>query len=180
MSKLPKRKPVPRKRQYVNNRDLTDAIVAYQKECAKSEKKGLPMPSMPKYIGECIIQICSRLTRGYGFDFSAYSYRDEMVADAIELCVYAVRKYNNEKSSSGAFSYLTTVAINAMKKRIGDEKKQNYIKHKNFQTRFMLHEIDGLSPDDQSEKVVSDFEDKIARQKEALTLAKDSGKKKMR
>lgn len=161
-----------RKRQYVNNRDLTDAIVAYQESCKKAEKHNKPIPTMPKYIGECIMSICNRLTKGYGFDFSAYTFRDEMISDAIEICVYAVRKYNNEKSTSGAFSYLTTVAINAMKKRIGDEKKQNYIKHKNFQTRFMLHEIDGLAPDDLSERVVNDFEDKLARQKEAMLLAK--------
>src|SRR6185503_16302806 len=126
-----------KKRNYVNNKDLTEAIVQYQKDCKKCTKNGLPEPTMPRYIGECIMSICNRLTQGFNFSFGGYSYHDEMVNDAQERCIYAVRKYNNKKSTSGAFSYLTTVAINAKKKRLKDEKKQNYIKHKWFQAQYL-------------------------------------------
>lgn len=50
-----------------------------------------------------------------------------------------------------------------MKKRINDEKKQNYIKHKNFQSLYVLGDFDGLSPNEMSDKVIDDFEAKIQR-----------------
>jgi len=161
---------MPKTRNYVNNKDLTACIVEYQKQCKIAAKAGLIQPQMPKYIGECITQICWRLTQGSGFSFGGYTYHDEMVNDAIERCVYAVMKFNAKKASSGAFSYLTMVAINAKKKRIKDEKKQNYIKHKNFQTESLFngHLLEGHKPNEMSEKVVADFETK-ADAKKALT-----------
>jgi hypothetical protein len=159
-------------RNYVNNKDLTQAIAEYQKDCRRATRNKLPTPSMPNYVGECILQICNRLTRGKSFDFSGHSYRDEMVADAIERSIYAVMKFNPKRSSSGAFSYLTTVAINAMKKRINDERRQNYTKHKFFQTQFMIGDIEGMSPDEKSDKVISDFEERAAAKKLLTTQAK--------
>ncbi len=154
-----------KKRNYINNHDLTEAIVSYQKSCRKQEKQGLQAPIMPKYLGECIMSICNRLTQGFNFNFSSYSYRDEMIADAIERCIYAVRKFNYKKSTSGAFSYLTTVAVNAQKNRIKNEKKQNYIKHKYFQAQFMNQELEGMEPNEMSDKVVQDYEEKAAAKK---------------
>lgn len=168
---------MPRVRNYVNNKDLTAAIVAYQKACKVAEHEGRPTPTIPNYVGQCIMQICNRLTRGFGFDFTGHTYRDEMVGDAIELCVYAVRKFNADKSSSGAFSYLTTVAINAMKKRIGDERKQQYIKHKHFSSMYVLGDFDGATPNEHSDKVISDYEDRIInKQKKPLTSQSNSSR----
>ncbi len=154
-----------KRKNYVNNKDLTEAIVAYQKSCRKCARNGLPEPIMRKYIGECISSICNRLTQGFNFSFGGYSYHDEMVSDAIERCIYAVRKYNHKKSTSGAFSYLTTVAINAKKKRLKDEKKQNYIKHKYTQSMYDIGDprFEGQKPNEMSDKVISDFEGREER-----------------
>ena len=86
-----------------------------------------------------------------------------MINDAIERCVYAVKKFNARKSSSGAFSYLTTVAINAKKKRLKDEKKQNYIKHKYFQSQYLTQDLEGLEPNEMSDKVIEDYESREER-----------------
>jgi len=158
-----------KKRNYINNFDLTQAIIQYQKDCKKSTKNGFTEPQMPKYIGECISSICNRLTQGFGFSFGGYSYHDEMIDDAIERCVYAVKKFNHKKATAGAFSYLTTVAINAKKKRLKDEKKQNAIKHKWFQAQqYLNHELEGATPNELSDKVISDFEG-IGKDKKNLT-----------
>ncbi len=151
-----------RTRNYVNNQDLTAAIVDYQKLCRKAKRAGMPQPQMPRYIGEAIIEICNRLTRGANFDFVSYTYRDEMIQDAIERCCYAVLKFNSKKSS-GAFNYMSTVAINSMKKKIIDEKKQNYIRHKVFHALFLNENVEGLEPNEYSHKVVDDFERKLKR-----------------
>lgn len=174
-----------KKRNYCNNIDLTATIVKWQKSCRTAHRKKIDPPSIPHYVGECIYQICNRLTKGFKFDFSAYTYRDEMVADAIERCCYACYKFDATKSTAGAFSYLTTVAINAMKKRINDEKKQNYILHKNFQSLFVLGDVEGQSPNEMSDKVVEDFEAKIQRkaenvQSKVLTSKKKKTKSKMK
>ena len=165
-----------RTKSYCNSADLTAAIVQYQKECNKSMKAGLPQPQMPKYIGECIYQICNRLTKGKNFNFASYTplWREEMVADAIERCVYAIRKFNVKKSKTGAFSYLTTVAIHAQKKRINDEKEQHAIFHKNFQQLSVFDNYRELQPDAESIRVVAEFEEKRAKKK-LLTTLKDTG-----
>lgn len=152
-------------RAYINNIDLTAAVIQYQKDCKRALRNKLPQPPMPRYIGEAIMQICNRLTAGKNFNFQSYSYRDELIADGIERCVYAISKFNAKKATCGAFSYLTTVAIHAAKKRINDEKKQNFVKHKYFQAQHVLGEIEGLQPDEKSDRVVADFEEKQARKK---------------
>ncbi len=158
-------------RNYCNNVDLTNAIIDYQKLCRKNKRNEVPLPTMPKYIGECIYNICNRLTKGFNFNFQSYTYRDEMVLDAIERCCYAVHKFNHKKSSAGAFAYLTTVAINAQKKRIKDEQKVNYIKHKFFRSQFTNHEMEGIEPNELSDKVIGDYEDKAAAKKKGLTYS---------
>lgn len=166
-----------KKRNYCNNADLTAALVVWQKACKEHIKAKVQIPTIPNYVGECILQICNRLTRGFNFDFTAHTYRDEMVADAIERCIYACSKFNAEKSSSGAFNYLTTVAINAMKKRINDERKHNYTKHKHFQSQYLLGDFEGLAPNEHSDKVISDFEER-AKNKILTSSAKPSKVKK--
>ena len=174
---------MPKVKNYVNNKDLTACIVQYQKDARAAAKLGLPQPIMPKYIGECITQICWRLTKGNNvagrFDFGGYTYHDEMVNDAIERCVYAVMKFKAHKCKVGAFGYLTTVAINAKKKRIKDEKKQHAILHKNFQwiSLFQGHLLEGHKPNELSEKVVGDYEEKAAAKK---ALTNQNKKNKMR
>jgi len=158
-----------KKRNYVNNKDLTEAIVDYQKLCRKHARAGLPEPTMPRYIGECIHSICNRLTQGFGFSFGGYSWHDEMILDAIERCVYAVRKFNHKKATSGAFSYLTTVAIHAKKKRLKDEKKQNAIKHKWFVAQqYNRSELEGKEPTEVSEEIIQNY-DEMGKNKKILT-----------
>jgi hypothetical protein len=161
---------------YINNGDLTSCIVNYQKNCKKAEKAKQSQPTMPKYIGQCIMKICNRLTAGKNFNFASYSYRDEMIADAIERCCYAVLKFDATRAN--AFSYLTTVAVNAQKKRINDEKKQNYTKHKYFRSQFIQGDVEGMEPNELSDKVITDFEQRQQQKKDSLT--NKTGVRKMR
>ena len=165
---------------YVNNKDFTKAVVQYQKECRKARRESRNQPPMTKYIGECITQICMRLTVGPKFNFISYTYLDEMQRDAIERCCYAILKFKANKTKVGAFGYMTTVAVNAMKKRIQDEKKQNYAKHKYFQTLYMQQDLDGagVAPNEHSDKVINDFEDSLKRKAKAVKLSLTLRKKK--
>tara|TARA_B110000495_G_C22424175_1_gene268101 strand:- start:58 stop:486 length:429 start_codon:yes stop_codon:yes gene_type:complete len=65
-------------------------------------------------------------------NFVRYTYREEMVMDAVENCLRAIGNYNIEASTRtgkpNAFSYFTQICYFAFIRRITKEKKQQDIK----------------------------------------------------
>ena len=109
-------------RNYVNNKDFYESIIKYKKELIeKPEKK------VPDYIGICINQICNRLSSKP--NFSGYTFRDEMISDALENCFYALPKFNPERTNN-PFAYFTQIIHYAFLRRIQKEKRQLEIKTK--------------------------------------------------
>jgi DNA-directed RNA polymerase specialized sigma24 family protein len=80
---------------------------------------------MSNYIGECIYKIATRLSTRP--NFINYTYRDEMICDAIENCIQYIRNFNREKSDN-AFAYVTQICYYAFLRRIQKEKKQVFVK----------------------------------------------------
>lgn len=109
---------------YVSNKDLYQAYIDWYKEILEVSD-GEDIPQMPRYIAESIMKICTKLS--YRPNFINYSYRDEMVSDAIENCIKTARNFNPAKSDN-PFSFITTIAFNAFLRRIEMEKKQSYVK----------------------------------------------------
>ena len=116
-------------RNYVNNRDFFEAIKTYKEKVAIN-----PNTRIPDYIGTCILKICERLSTKP--NFVGYSFRDEMIADAVENCIHSVLLFNIERSDN-PFAYFTQIAWNAFLRRIAKEKKEQYIKYKNMQNSFL-------------------------------------------
>ena len=56
-----------------------------------SEEAGDLTPQITEYIGECFILIAERLSTRP--NFINYSFRDEMVGDAIENCLIAAKNF---------------------------------------------------------------------------------------
>jgi hypothetical protein len=111
-----KRKKKPSdKPHYVNGRDFEDAI----REFYKTDK-------VTDYLGECIKKIASGLS--YAPNFINYSYKDEMVGDAV-VKMYQALKYKKFKLDHGfkPFSYFTTIAFHAFISRIKKEKKHHQL-----------------------------------------------------
>ena len=127
----------PRKH-YVNNKDLYEAMIKYKNSIEEAESEGRTPPRIPNYIGECFMMICNRLSTKP--NFINYSYRDDMIADAIENCVAAAHRFDPAKSSN-PFAYFTQIAWNAFIRKITKEKKQSYIKHKNFENSNMMDQL---------------------------------------
>jgi hypothetical protein len=122
---MTKKKDPKTQAHYVNNKDFTAAVSEYAiaiKEAKESE--GTP-PQMSEYIGECIYKIATRLSTRP--NFINYTYRDEMICDAIENCIQYLGNFNVEKSNN-AFAYVTQICYYAFLRRIQKEKKQVYIK----------------------------------------------------
>ena len=115
---------------YVNNKEFTEAVAEYSEAVALAESKGKTPPRMSEYIGECIYKIATRLSTRP--NFINYTYRDEMICDAIENCIQYIGNFNREKSDN-AFAYITQICYYAFLRRIQKEKKQVYIKQKSIE-----------------------------------------------
>lgn len=117
---------------YVDNKKFSQAIVDYVTDVRKAESEGKQIPIVPNYIGECFLKICEGLSNK--INFNRYTYREEMVMDAVENCLKAVTNYNIDTTTRtglpNAFAYFTQIAFYAFLRRIAKEKKQQDIKWK--------------------------------------------------
>ena len=88
-----------------------------------------------------------------------------MISDGIIDCVSAVDNFNPRKTNN-PFAYFTQIAWNAFIRRIHKEKKQTYIKHKNFENAFITNSVWSenenihLKSNEYSEEVIKSFEEK--------------------
>lgn len=126
MEKLkPKEKP-----HYVNNREFSFSVVEYVKSVQEAEAAGKPTPVVTDYIATCFLKIAEGLS--HKANFIRYTYREEMVMDAVENCLKAIMNYNIEAATRtgnpNAFAYFTQICYFAFLRRIAKEKKQQDIK----------------------------------------------------
>ena len=117
---------------YVNNADFSSAVVEYVKEVRKAKAKDEQLPIVTNYIASCFLKIAEGLS--HKSNFIRYTYREEMVMDAVENCLKAIENYNLETATRtgkpNAFAYFTQITWYAFLRRIAKEKKQQDIKLK--------------------------------------------------
>tara|TARA_B100001287_G_scaffold244493_1_gene221189 strand:- start:1729 stop:2310 length:582 start_codon:yes stop_codon:yes gene_type:complete len=127
MSIKPKEKP-----HYVNNREFSEAVMEYAISCRDAKEKETTVPKVTDYIARCFIKIAEGLS--HRPNFVRYTYREEMVMDAVENCLRAIGNYNIETATRtgkpNAFSYFTQICYFAFIRRITKEKRQQDIKFK--------------------------------------------------
>ena len=121
----PKEKP-----HYVNNREFSYSVVEYVKSVQDAEAIGKTAPIVSDYIATCFLKIAEGLS--HKANFIRYTYREEMVMDAVENCLKAIMNYNIEAATRtgnpNAFAYFTQICYFAFLRRIAKEKKQQDIK----------------------------------------------------
>jgi DNA-directed RNA polymerase specialized sigma24 family protein len=115
------------KTHYVDNRKLYEALVEWQKLLRDAEKKKLPKAQLPDYVAECMVKMANRLSQKAGF--VNYTYKEDMVGDALESCLRYIHNFDPERSTN-AFAYITQIIHNAFIRRIQKEQKQLYVKMK--------------------------------------------------
>ena len=117
---------------YVNNADFSAAVVEYVTEVRKAKAKNEQLPIVTDYIATCFLKIAEGLS--HKSNFIRYTYREEMVMDAVENCLKAIENYNLETATRtgkpNAFAYFTQITWYAFLRRIAKEKKQQDIKLK--------------------------------------------------
>lgn len=160
-----------KKRNYVNNPDLLQALIDYKDACKDAEDSGDKLPQVPEYVGKCILLIAQRLATKP--NFSGYSYKEEMISDGIENCLQYIHNFDPEKSSN-PFAYFTQIIWYAFLRRIQKEKKQTYIKFKasqNMLTQSIIEDsnegtIQMYEPPEYMSEFINDFENKLKGKKE--------------
>jgi len=100
---------------YVNSKQFEEEIRTYY----KTDK-------MTEYLADAIRRIAYGLS--FAPNFINYSYRDEMIGDAV-VKMYQALKYKKFKLNHGfsPFSYFTTIAFHAFISRIKKEKKHHQL-----------------------------------------------------
>lgn len=132
----PKRKNrIPKKpgsTNYIDNKVFYEAMKVYHTEhttwkaLPEDTRSVTPKPRVPEYVGQCILLIAERLC--YRPNFINYTYKEEMISDGIENCLQYIDNFNPNVSTN-PFAYFTQIVYYAFLRRIGKEKKQQYIKY---------------------------------------------------
>ena len=154
----PKDKP-----HYVNNAQFSQAVVDYCTTVQEAKESGKGQPIIPDYIATCFLKICEGLS--HKANFVRYTYREEMVMDAVENCLKAIQNYNIEAATRtgkpNAFAYFTQISWFAFLRRIEKEKKQQDIKMKYMEQSGIENFLDQELGDAQSRQVAAAFVDQL-------------------
>ena len=154
----PKDKP-----HYVNNAQFSQAVVDYCTTVKEAKESGNGQPIIPDYIATCFLKICEGLS--HKANFVRYTYREEMVMDAVENCLKAIQNYNIEAATRtgkpNAFAYFTQISWFAFLRRIEKEKKQQDIKMKYMEQSGIENFLDQELGDAQSRQVAAAFVDQL-------------------
>jgi hypothetical protein len=148
---------------YVNNADFSQAVVDYVTIADKAKKKKEPIPIVPDYIAQCFLRISEGLS--HKSNFIRYTYREEMVMDAVENCLKAIGNYNLEAATRtgkpNAFAYFTQIAWYAFLRRIAKEKKQQDVKLKYLAKSGIENFVDLDTADAAAGQVINTFVDSL-------------------
>ena len=170
MAKLkPKDKP-----HYVNNRQFSEAVMDYAILCREAKEKDTTVPKVTDYIARCFIKIAEGLS--HRPNFVRYTYREEMVMDAVENCLRAIGNYNIETATRtgkpNAFSYFTQICYFAFIRRITKEKRQQDIKFK-FIEKMGIDDFVAMGMDEQGAEETAAYVDTL-RQRISQVRQKDT------
>ena len=144
-----KKKP---KNHYVDNEKFLAEIKVYKQKCKDAVAEGKEKPRISEYIGKCIYLIAENLS--HKPRFMNYSFRDELVSDAIENCFLYFDNFDSDKYSN-PFAYFTQIIYYAFHRRIAKEEKNRYIIYKKFQESVLNTTDVSLMVDSDDQHVVS-------------------------
>tara|TARA_Y100001938_G_scaffold147519_1_gene228877 strand:- start:2035 stop:2628 length:594 start_codon:yes stop_codon:yes gene_type:complete len=148
---------------YVNNADFSQAVVDYVTSANEAKNNNKKIPKVTNYIAQCFLRIAEGLS--HKSNFIRYTYREEMVMDAVENCLKAINNYDIEAATRtgkpNAFAYFTQITWFAFLRRIAKEKKQQEVKMKYLASSGIENFIMNENGDDVSKQVAEFFVDTL-------------------
>jgi DNA-directed RNA polymerase specialized sigma subunit len=146
---------------YVDNKLFYKALVTYLKYIKPLKKQhdqlcdfyislGLPKNECPKfarpqtpeyqYIGEVFLKMATHIaSKG---NFSGYSFKEDMVGDAIQNVIQYLENFDPKKSHN-PFAYFTQIIIYAFIRKIAKEGVHSYIKQKSLESAIDFFSTQG-------------------------------------
>lgn len=112
---------------YIDNAAFLAALLEHRAAVLIAKEAETALPPISNYLGDCFIKIARHLS--YKSNFINYSYKDEMISDAIENCLAVVNNFDPAKSKN-PFAYFTQITYFAFIRRIQREKKQLQTKYR--------------------------------------------------
>lgn len=133
--------------EYVNGKELHLELAIYHEAYQQSLLAGTEKPRISEKLGHAFLQIATRMASRP--NFSGYSYKDDMISDAIMQCISKVHTYDparvNQDFPSG-FAWVSQVAWNSFVGRIKKEQHQSSVKAKLIREKlssdFIQHGVD--------------------------------------
>ena len=148
---------------YVNNADFSQAVVDYVTSANEAKNDNRKIPKVTNYIAQCFLRIAEGLS--HKSNFIRYTYREEMVMDAVENCLKAINNYDIEAATRtgkpNAFAYFTQITWFAFLRRIAKEKKQQEVKMKYLASSGIENFIMNENGDEVSKQVAEFFVDTL-------------------
>ena len=126
---------------YIDNKQFLKEMIAHRKAVRRAKREGNPKPKLPDYVGKCFMMIAENLS--HKPNFLSYTFRDEMISDAIENCVMYADNFDPAKSKN-PFAYFTQIVYYAFLRRIQREKKHLYVKYKSTEMIGVIDEMGQL------------------------------------
>jgi hypothetical protein len=166
---------------YVDNKKFGEAIVEYVTKANAAKQSEQIIPVVPNYIAECFLKIAEGLS--HKVNFIRYTYREEMVMDAVENCLRAINNYDpgvaTRTGTPNAFAYFTQICYFAFLRRIEKEKKQQDIKFKFIEQSGVEEFIAQIQGDDthSEQAFIDSLRERISRVKDKDEKIKDFAKK---
>jgi hypothetical protein len=166
---------------YVDNKKFGEAIVEYVTKANAAKQSEQTIPVVPNYIAECFLKIAEGLS--HKVNFIRYTYREEMVMDAVENCLRAINNYDpgvaTRTGTPNAFAYFTQICYFAFLRRIEKEKKQQDIKFKFIEQSGIEEFITQIQGDDthSEQAFIDSLRERISRVKDKDEKIKDFAKK---
>ena len=148
---------------YVNNADFSQAVVDYVRTVNEAKDNNKKIPKVTNYIAQCFLRISEGLS--HKSNFIRYTYREEMVMDAVENCLKAISNYDIEAATRtgkpNAFAYFTQITWFAFLRRIAKEKKQQDVKMKYLTSSGIENFLINENGDETSKQVAEFFVDTL-------------------
>ena len=105
-----------KKNYYISNEGLLEELISYKKSMNMSEE-----------LGTMFLELATNYaSKG---SFAGYTWREDMVADAVYTCIRYAHKFNpNMQKKPNPFAYFTTICHRAFINYINKQKKHGKIK----------------------------------------------------
>lgn len=133
---------------YINGKEFYDELKIYHKQYLESIELKEDKPPLSEKIAFAIIQIATRLMNSY--NFVNYTYKDEMISDAILKCLDKVHRFD-PSISENAFAFFTQISWHAAITRIKIEQKESSVKarliREKMSSEFVTHGVDSDADD---------------------------------